>query len=374
MVSEREKIVIPQRLRDRFDENTKIWSYSNISSIDNCTWEYYLSRVKKQKGIQNIYSLAGTISHNLLEDYYEGKITYEEMLPRFESDFLEIELGDYRFHADDETNAKRKATYKANLVHFFKNHKPVTSKVVNEQVMWIDIHGHLFIGYVDAMHNENGQIVITDYKTSSINEYKGKKQEDKAKQLLMYATGLVQAGVPIEKIRGRWNFLKYTDVQITYKLKSGQVKTKNKICERVKWVEGIKSYLKKDLMSYFNYQDWEAEIMMAELIQKNSIDELPDEIKKNYVLSDAFVEIEVSEKTIEGLKQYVLGQIEKINSRNWKLEKEWRREPLKQEDTFYCTVLCGQRRNCQYYKDYLASQSELVAVDEELMAELDELM
>lgn len=363
----------PKHLVDKYGENFKMWSYSNVSSLDNCTWEYYLSRVLGKKGIQNIYSECGGLSHDILENFYNGEIKYEDMLDKFEADFLAIEMGDFRFHADNETNEKRKAVYRANLIHFFKNHVPVKSKVLNEKCVWIDLDGHVFIGYVDAIHkDEEGSYVITDYKTSSINEYKGKKQQAKAHQLLIYALGLMQMGKSIDEIKARWNFLKYTNVKVTYKLKSGEVKTKEKIAERIKWVDSVKSYIKKDLIAYYKYEEWEADIALMDCLKKNSISHLPKEIQANYILEDAYVYIDITEEHIEELKEYLLGQIESIKSRNWKSEKSWEREPIK--DSFYCSVLCGQKRHCKYYSDYIHSQSEVLAVDQQMIAELDELM
>lgn len=82
-----------------------------------------------------------------------------------------------------------------------------------------------------------------DWKTSSI--YKGKKAENECGQLVVYAIGLNQQGVPMDKIRICWNFLKYVSIQ--YEQANGAVKTRE--VERCKIGESLqtnaKMWLKK---------------------------------------------------------------------------------------------------------------------------------
>ena len=77
-MSERRKIVIPKKYIDKYgDENIKMWSFSKISSFsDGCSWEYYLSRILKKKGINNSYAILGGICHDILESFYNGEIKY----------------------------------------------------------------------------------------------------------------------------------------------------------------------------------------------------------------------------------------------------------------------------------------------------------
>ena len=219
----RTEIKIPKKYIDKYGDKIKLWSYSKLGTYHNCKHEYYLNRILKYKSKDNIYNLCGGIAHDILEDLYNSKIEYEDMCNIFESNFLAVEVGNYKFTSDKEANNRMTKKYKDCLVDFFKTHNKVDGKVLCEREIWADINGNIFIGYVDAIHKEEGVYIITDYKTSSISEYKGKKLKEKQKQLLLYALALYQLGIPLENIKVRWNFLKYKNV--SYIQKNGKIKT-----------------------------------------------------------------------------------------------------------------------------------------------------
>lgn len=238
-MAERREIKIPARITDKYGEKINIWSYSKLNTLDTCVHEYYLARILKKSKKQNIYGIVGGIAHDILEKYYNKEIAFEQMLPIFESEFLGVELGDYKFSTDADKNRKMRDTYKENVKQFFQNHIPMEGKVSNELEVWIDVDGHIFIGYIDNILKDNdGNYIITDYKTSGMSDYTGEKKVKKGMQLLLYALGLMQIGVPSDKIKCRWNFMKYATIGITYetKAKKDNIKYKETIGERSKWV------------------------------------------------------------------------------------------------------------------------------------------
>jgi hypothetical protein len=289
-MGQRTKLIIPEKLKAKYGERFPIWSYSRLSTYHNCTWEYYLGRIKRLEGSDNIYSICGTYSHDILEDLYNDLIKYENMSNKFEENFLEVEISDYKFSSDEIRNENMMKNYKNDLVHFFKTHEIVTSKVLTEKQLWIEVGNNVFIGYVDAIHKEDNNYIITDYKTSSISEFKGAKLKDKQKQLLLYALGLHQVGIPLTNILIRWNFLKYTNilvkhmVNVTYMEKD---KLKTSCVKRTEVVNKIKTQLKKDIKDF--YEDMTAKELKAlvdNCIELNSLSSLPQEIQDKYVLSD----------------------------------------------------------------------------------------
>ncbi|PPA84969.1 hypothetical protein C4A75_09330 [Brevibacillus laterosporus] len=356
-MGKRKQVIVPKRFIDRFGENPNLWSFSKINTFENCSFEYYLARVKKVESKDNIYTVAGSCSHDILEDFYNGKIKYENMINRFEDGFLDIEISDFRFSNDEEKNIKMRKKYKECMVHFFNNHNPVNTKIISEQTVWIDVNGNLFLGYVDSIHKEDGFYIITDYKSSSI--YKGKKIQDQAKQLRLYALGLHQYGVELEKIKVRWNFLKYAN--ITYKLKNGKFKTTS--AERNSWVKAIETPLKKDIKSVYNIENWEVDLKFEECVKNNSLSHLQDEIKNKYEVGDCYVYPEINQKILDELVIEFEKSINIINSRT-DLENDWEREEIGQKDSFYCSVLCGVKSHCKYYKKHL-NNNECKAKNEE---------
>lgn len=379
-MAERKELNIPVHLKEKYGENFKIWSFSKCSSIETCVHEYYLSRIKKKPQKANVYTLSGSVAHDCLENFYNGTIKYEDMLKAFETEFLAIEIGNYKFSNDEDKNKKMRENYKQNVSLFFKNHTPVKSKVINEKEIWVDVDGYVFIGYVDAIHkDEDGFYTITDYKTSGLSDYTGAKKPKKAMQLLLYALGLMQIGVPIEQIKCRWNFLKYTKVGITYttKAKKDNVKYKEKLAERTKWVDAVKSQLRKDIASFYtNMEEWEIDITLNECIKNNNLDTLDESISKNYVLSDGYEYVDVTEETIQGMKEYLVDKIKIVESKDTENDDDWSREDIPEGGNFYCATLCSVRKHCKYWKKHMDLKSDNVKVDDSdnLMSELDALM
>jgi len=368
----RKKLILSKNIIDKYGEEPMIWSYSRLGTFHNCVHEYYLNKIKGYESCNNIYTLCGSVAHDLLEDFYNGKIKYESLSDKFEQNFLAIEVSDYRFSADQERNLSMRNKYKDCVMHFFKNHQIVKSKVLTEKHIWIDIKGRLFTGYIDAIHKEGDYYIITDYKTSNINEYKGKKLKQNQKQLLLYALGIHQLGIPLDKIKIRWNFLKYLNIK--YPLKNG--KTKITQAERHKWVDKIKNPLKKDILKKYDIEEYEADIKIIDLIKQNSLDGIHKDIIDKYKIEDCYVYGDISEETIKELQDEMEEDIIKILERGENKEK-WTRKDIEKNDKFYCNVLCGVKKHCYYYSRYLDKLKRANDIDNEkevdIMTQLENL-
>lgn len=367
-MAHRDKLVIPKRFVEKYGEKFPIWSFSRINTLDNCVYEYFLSRIKKLPSEDNVYTMLGTYSHSILEDYYNNKIKYEEMADRFEADFVDVEISDYKFSSDEDKNSRMRDKYKKCVLDFFKNHKRMAEKVVIEKLVWIDVKGHVFMGYVDAIHKEDDCFVITDFKTSSI--YTGKKIEEHGKQLLLYSYGLIQGGVPIGKLKARWNFLKYTN--ITYQQKNKKFKTTH--AERTKWVDKIKTPLKMYIKDHNeSLEAWEIDLMVDECIKNNSLKTLDKSIQDKFQLDDCYVYIDINEKAIQDLENKLVTAINKINKKGDD-ENEWWRNEIESHEEYYCSVLCGVSRFCKYYKQHLESIGIKQKEEDDIIKDLEDIL
>ena len=364
------------------------------------------------------------------------------MLTRFEHNFLDYEMSDLKFVKDEAQNERMIKKYKDCMVHFFKNHHIVPFKVISEREVWIDLGIAAFIGYIDAIHyDEESNYVITDYKTSSMGaEYKGENLLHKQEQL--YALALHQMGASLDKIKIRWNFLKYTNINynhminVTY-LKNGkhttscvkkleliskiapqlkkdmlehdpdadpkevnaaikQWKLDNdfsnlpqwlqdrytlspvvKVGERHKWIESIKTQLKKDLIEY-GLSDMEAEIMYLDCVESNSLDGVPEEVFKNYILQDAYLYGEVSQENIDRLVDNMTKAIKEIQAKGVDDSSKWEdNKTLTDKSMYYCNNLCGVRKECRFYQEHIEElkkqNEEYQKEDIDILTELENL-
>lgn len=325
---------------------SRIWSWSKINCFHTSPYEYYLKYIKKTKEdrANSIYVTTGGIAHDILEKFYTDQITYEDMLEQFEDGWIvAADIADLKFdRSDEERNEKIKDKYYENLIHFFGNHTVLKNKPIIEQFVKVKIGDNLFQGYIDcAFKDDEGYITIQDFKTSSI--YKGAKAENESGQLVLYAIGLNQQGVPMDKIKICWNFLKYVSIQ--YQQKNGEIKTRE--VERCKIGESLQSNAKTWLKAF----GYEPDEYLKTMLDTNSIDCLPDEVKEKYVISDCYVYVDLTEALINKWTEHVITVIKDIELREADYAETqsdacfYDTDESVKEQSYYFANLCGYSRN-----------------------------
>ena len=344
----------------------KVWSWSKVNCFKNSWYEYYLKYIAKVKEdrANSIYTTTGGIVHSILEDFYTGKIKYEQMDENFEDGWTTaFDIAQLKFDRNNEEhNNKIADKYYNDLKHFFANHVPMKNKVIIEQFIKTMIGGNLFQGYIDAcFKDDDGNINIIDFKTSSI--YKGKKAENECGQLVVYALGMNQLGVPIDKIKIAWNFLKYVSVQVTQA--NGAVKVRE--IERAELGEKLQANAKTWLKKYCSSAD-EVDKYLKLLLETNDIKCLPKEVQKKYTISDCYVYIPLTDDLIKTWTDDILFNVKDIELR----EKDyadhkakglseldcskafWDSDEMVQKNSFYFSTLCAYSPALHLpYKAYL---------------------
>ena len=332
----------------------RIWSWSKINCFHTSPYEYYLKYIKKAKEdrADSIYTTTGGLAHNILEKFYTGEIEYDKMIDEFEDGWIvAADIADLKFdRADEERNAQIKDKYYENLVHFFNNHTVLKNKPIIEQFVKVKVGGNLFQGYIDcAFKDDDACFNIVDFKTSSI--YKGAKAENECGQLVLYAIGLNQQGVPMDKIKICWNFLKYVTIQ--YEQKNGTVKTRE--VERCKIGESLQSNAKTWLKAF----GYEPDEYLKEMLDTNGIDCLPDEVKEKYIISDCYVYVDLTDELINKWTEHVVTVIKDIELRESDYDETlsdacfYDTDESVKAQSYYFANLCSYSRNLHKpYDDY----------------------
>lgn len=332
----------------------RIWSWSKINCFHTSPYEYYLKYIKKAKEdrADSIYTTTGGLAHNILEKFYTDEIAYEQMIDEFEDGWIvAADIADLKFdRADEERNAQIKDKYYENLVHFFNNHTVLKNKPIIEQFVKVKVGGNLFQGYIDcAFKDDESCFNIVDFKTSSI--YKGAKAENESGQLVLYAIGLNQQGIPMDKIKICWNFLKYVTIQ--YEQKNGTVKTRE--VERCKIGESLQSNAKTWLKAF----GYEPDEYLKVMLDTNGIDCLPDEVKAKYVISDCYVYVDLTDELINKWTEHVVTVIKDIELREADYAETYSDACFYDTDesvkvqSYYFANLCSYSRNLHKpYDDY----------------------
>lgn len=346
-----------QKVKEKYGV-TELYSWSKVNTFMTSPYEFYLQYIlRKKPDVDNCaYAPMGGICHSIIEDYYSNKIKYEDMISNFEDGWITaIEIANLFFDRNDETkNNNIKNKYREDLTCFFKNHKPIKNKVELERFLSAKIGDYVLQGYADAItKDEDENFVIIDWKTST--KYSAKALEEHSGQLTVYAISLMQLGVPLNKIRCAFNFLKYCTVE--YEQANGAVKTRD--IERFELGNKLQSNLKVWLKK-LGYTD-KMDDYLKMVIDTNSLNCLPEDVQAKYKISDCYCYIDLNEKLVEKWTNEIITTIKDIELRraDWEETKSdkvwWDTDESVKAQSYYFSTLCGFSANIHKpYAEYLS--------------------
>jgi hypothetical protein len=356
-----------------------IWSFSKLNQWRTDKYTYFLRYILKIKPdkTDGIYAVMGNICHDILEKYYKKEIKYSDMIKEYESAILECDLMELKYNkADEDKNLKTAKKYEECIKHFFLNHNTINNKLNLEDFILIKFGKQYAQGYMDVWHieeiNNKKYLIITDWKTSTI--YTGKKIIKERDQLLLYAKGMSEKfNIPYNRIIIRWNFLKYVSVlceQVNGKIKNRNIE-RNKIGDSLK--TSIKMWLNKK-----EYNQEQINNYIKEVINTNSINNLPLEVLEKFKIQDCYVSIEYNEKDIIDLEKRLLNIVKEIEGAILNYEKTndekifW--EDVTDATSFYFCNLCEYSvKYHKPYKEYIENLN-LFTDEEDDLSWMDELL
>lgn len=302
-----------EKVKQKYGVN-QLWSFSKFDTYRTSKFEWmlkYLQKKPENNEKQSAYGSLGNAAHSCLEAYYNNELKYEDLAEEFDDAFTtNIEIAGLCFDRSDSTkNENIKNKYYKDVMHYFANFNPIQNKTVMEQFLTIKITDDIvFQGYADCMHKDSdGNYIITDFKTSS--RYSAKSLREHSAQLVLYCEGLRQMGIPKEKIKCCFSFLKYVDIdceQVNGKIKTRSIE-RHEIGESLQ--ASCKVWLKK-----LGYENNLVEYL-DELAQTNDIKCLPEDVQAKYVIRDAETYIEDIWGFYEELKKEIIETVTEINEK-----------------------------------------------------------
>lgn len=357
-----------------------MWSWSRYDAYKSDHYSYFLKYIKniKEDRRDSIYCVSGGYCHDIIERYYNGAITQEDMINEYEDSLLTMNIAEYKYdRSDEDKNTAIAEKYENCIRHFFRHHiKPDNMNMLLEMFCTIQVADDIvFQGYIDncgVYTDENGKkkIVITDYKTSTI--YKGEKLEKESGQLYLYAEGIRQkTGMSLEDISIRYLFLKYVNVkylQANGEWKERQIE-RNQIGSKL--VSTAKMWLKK---CGYNPDDYVDDIVLY-----NSIDSLPDDVKEKIIISDCYVYLPLTQENIDNLKADIIETVTEIETKTKEYEKTndenifW--SDVTEKNEYFFSVLSGYSRVLHKpYDEYLKSKEMFNTENNDIDDDLAELL
>lgn len=318
-----------------------IYSWSKYSLLLENIYSYFLKYILKKKPDMpnNAYGYLGGLAHDILEKFYLKKINYDDMIIEWKDAIKKFRKTDLKFDRNNESmNKKIENNYISCMNTFFVSHKETTAqRRSNELFIYALIGKYLFQGYIDCLEILDGIVYITDYKTSTM--YKGDKLTKNQGQLLLYAIAIHQiTGIPYDKIRIRWNFLKYVDV--SYMQKNG--KEKKRTLSRKDYVYSLRSIMTR-FAKELKYDDAHIETIFANASSMNEIDILPKNIRDKFTVDDCYVYVEPDLELINNFISDISGKLDEINDKKrlWKQDGSdshfWK--DITEDDLFFLVTL-----------------------------------
>lgn len=170
------------------------WSYSRLTSFEDCPYRWFLKYICKETEKPQFYSSYGTLMHKLIEQYYRGKLSKDEMLTQFLLNFSKEVQGE----RPSDTIVQK---YITSGVDYLRNFKAFPFEMVDvEKRIDFDVHGIPFVGVIDYIGTKNGELYIVDNKSRDLKP-RGKRKKPTVKdgeldemlrQLYLYSAAVKQ--------------------------------------------------------------------------------------------------------------------------------------------------------------------------------------
>lgn len=172
-----------------------VWSYSRISSFNDCPYRFFLRYIKRFKEEDKFYATYGSFIHRILEQYYKGQLSQSDMLTTFLLDFKKEVRG---IRPPESTVQK----YINAGCEYLKSFSPFPFKMIDvEKRVEFKIGVYELVGYIDYLgYDEDGAIVIVDNKSRDLKPrsnrqkptVKDKELDAMLRQLYLYAAAVEQ--------------------------------------------------------------------------------------------------------------------------------------------------------------------------------------
>lgn len=173
-----------------------VFSYSRLTSYEQCNYGWLLDYVLHEPKEESFFSEYGSFMHAIIAKILTGEIDKNDAPFYYMRHFVEEVPSPA---TSDALKAKYYTSGLEYLRHFDFPHKNI---VAVEESVRFEINGIPFVGYVDVISEEDGQLIITDHKSHDLSPFSKKYPTKKTKsdldlesylrQLILYAYGVKQ--------------------------------------------------------------------------------------------------------------------------------------------------------------------------------------
>ena len=282
---------VDPRLQELWNKGVNVYSFSKLSSIEECLYGAYLTYILKQKGKDSCYSLAGSATHEVLENITNDLATEEDLLPTIQATLDELEILGLPFPKDRKGEDSIRDGWVADMEYFCKHYVKPKGKFETETFFLYKTDADIYLqGFLDLTQiHKDDSISIYDYKTSSM--FSKEELPHKARQLVIYALAKEQEGYKVRRVA--WIMLKFSKVDFIGKKTSRSVKESeiSKVIENKKIVEELEKHIIHKL-EQLGYDGLDIECIMKKAMEEN---EIPSEVADQFKVRPYVMEYEITE-------------------------------------------------------------------------------
>jgi len=190
---------VSEELNGVVDPET-VWSYSRLTSFDDCKYRWFLQYVlKKKRGEPQFFSTFGTFIHEILEKYLSGKLEKDELVQYFLENYDENVVGE----APTERIANN--FFESALSYLKSVDFPFKSIVATEKKVNFKIGDYKFVGYIDVLATKGKRYHIVDHKSHGLRHRSGRRfQTAYDKELDQYLRQQYLYSIPIYDEYGQY--------------------------------------------------------------------------------------------------------------------------------------------------------------------------
>lgn len=163
------------------------YSYSQLSSFDECPYGFYLQRIEKVEQRSNAFAEQGTLIHALIDEWAKGLIDIKDLPQAYKDRYPDEVVSSF-----PRVLAARGYTQKAYDLglDYFRNFRgfPGYEIIGTETTFTTEIDGRPFVGVVDMVMRDQltDELIVLDHKSKSLSTFK-KSEKEMYRQQYLYS-------------------------------------------------------------------------------------------------------------------------------------------------------------------------------------------
>lgn len=171
-----------------------VWSYSRLSTFEDCPYRWYLRYIAKIPESPKFYAMYGTLMHELIEQYYRGELDKKDLLVAFSVRFSSMQCGGLPVSSTIQK-------YTQDAISYLSEFRPFPYEMVAvEKKVKFQIDGKPFIGFIDFLGKQGEDFIIVDNKSRALKlrsarqkpTLKDQELDEMLRQLYLYAAAVEQ--------------------------------------------------------------------------------------------------------------------------------------------------------------------------------------